>query len=127
VCARYLPLVTKDKGATLPAALDPSHKPWHEVPAADIPGKEVLVTAEHLGLDAAGHAIPLHTAELPRAGLTRFTIAGVSYCLEPAGIVQANGEHIDMDSTLCGAVQLGAASVDAGSPACVQLQEHTSR
>jgi hypothetical protein len=68
VCARYLPLVTKDKGAVLPKARDPCRKAWHEVPAEDIPGKQVLVTAEHLGNDANGVAIPRHTPELPSVG-----------------------------------------------------------
>lgn len=92
VCARYLPLITKDKGAMLPKARDPAYRAWHEVPATDIPGKEVLVTAEFLGLDSAGNAVPPHTPELPRAGLTTHTIAGITYCLEPAGIVATNGE-----------------------------------
>lgn len=91
VCAQYLPLVTKGKGPTLPAALDPAHRWWHEVPVADIPGKEVLVTAEHLGVDATGNPIAAHTPELPRAGLTTYSFGGVTYCLEQAGIVQHNG------------------------------------
>ena len=93
VCARYLPLVTKDKGAVLPKARDPSFKAWHEVPAAEIPGKDVLVTAEHLGNDANGDPIPHHTPELPRVGLTTYTIGRITYCLEPAGIVNTNGEQ----------------------------------
>jgi hypothetical protein len=100
VCARYLPLVTKDKGAVLPKARDPAHKGWHEVPAADIPGKQVLVTAEYLGNDANGVAVPRHTPELPRVGLTTYTIGNIAYCLEPAGIVSVNGEPCCPHNTL---------------------------
>ena len=100
VCARYLPLVTKDKGAVLPKARDPCHKGWHEVPDADIPGKQVLVTAEYLGNDANGVAIPRHTPELPRVGLTTYTIGNIAYCLEPAGIVNTNGEPCCPHNTL---------------------------
>jgi hypothetical protein len=100
VCARYLQLVTKDKGAVLPKARDPAHKAWHEVPAADIPGKQVLVTAEYLGNDANGVAIPRHTPEMPRVGLTTYTIGNIAYCLEPAGIVSVNGEPCCPHNTL---------------------------
>jgi hypothetical protein len=86
-------LVTKDRGAILPDALNPLHKPWYEVPAADIPGKEVLVTAAHLGRDASGNTAAQHTPELPRVGLTTYTIDDVSYCLEPAGITNTHGKQ----------------------------------
>jgi hypothetical protein len=93
VCARYLPLVTKDKGPSLPAASAAGQPYWQEVPAGDIPGKELLLTADHLGCDTDGNNIMPHSPELPRVGLTTYVIEGKSYCLEEAGIVRGNGEH----------------------------------
>jgi hypothetical protein len=88
VCARYLPLVTKDKGSTLAS----TQQPWQEVPAGRLPGKELLLMADCLGSTADGEAVAAHTPELPRVGLTTCSIDGKTYCLESAGIATVNGE-----------------------------------
>jgi hypothetical protein len=87
----------KGQGGCAAESSRPAHKAWHEVPAADIPGKQVLVTSKHLGNDANGAAIPRHTPELPRVGLTTYPLATLpTVWSQPASSLSTVSSHASL-------------------------------
>jgi hypothetical protein len=91
VCARHLPLVTKNDGRT------PTTQQWTQIAAADIPHKELLLAELP---DDSHHPRP-DVEAAPRHALTTVVIDDKTYCKEPAGFVNNQGRYTTYQQVSC--------------------------